>query len=602
MDAALRDISGRAFGASEPPTPAARYDQLRAEQVSAIYHNALPGTFGGLIAAAGLSVLLVSRAAIGIGVATAFVAVIVAQSVLRFLLFHAYHRLKPAAAEWRPWAIAACATSALGGLSWGLGSLFLMVPAHPELQSMVLIVCAGLAAGAITAFGTYLPAYFCNLFSIMTPTTIWAARQGDSLHWTYAGLATLWIVVIVMLARAFARTLDKSLRLQLENLDLAMEARRQKEQAEQANIAKSRFLASASHDLRQPVHALGLFVEALRGRDMDAESRRLLGQIRASVGALDGLFMSLLDISRLDAGMVKSRLSVFPIQPLLERICRDESLEAERKGIALTLTPCSIHIQSDPILLERILRNLISNAVRYTDSGRVLVGCRRGRRLSVEVWDTGRGIAADHQELVFQEFYQIGNPERDRTKGLGLGLAIVRRLTAILDISLSLVSRLGKGSAFKLSLPVAAAQEATPAPSLEGRSGILTPRFIVVMDDELPIQDAMRVLLAAWGHRVVVAGSGDEMIERLADRPDRPDLVISDFRLRDGDNGLEAVQRLRSKYGAVIPAILITGDTAAHRLKQASESDCFVMHKPVSDSRLRAAIANLTMADAAAKG
>ena len=241
--------------------------------------------------------------------------------------------------------------------------------------------------------------------------------------------------------------------------------RRQKELAEEANLSKSRFLAAASHDLRQPIHALGMFVGALARHPMTDEMRRLVEQIEGSVGAMDGLFNSLLDISKLDAGVVQSHVRSFAIGPLLQRISDEFAGEAQRKGLRLTLCPCSAFVASDPVLLERILRNIVSNAVRYTDQGRILVGCRRGPRLSVQVWDTGRGIAQADRERVFQEFYQVDNFERDRAKGLGLGLAIVRRLTLLLDHPLELRSQIGRGSVFKLSLPTAQAEAGIEAAS-----------------------------------------------------------------------------------------------------------------------------------------
>src|SRR5665213_3186388 len=211
MNTAFREPVDRDIRTSDPPSSHALHDKLRSEQVSAIFHNALAGTIGGLIASTCLATLFVVKGAAGIGAATGFVGAMVIQSLLRLVLFYAYFRVRPPEAKWRPWAIAACASAAIGGLCWGLGSLLLIAPAPLEFQSMVFIVCAGIAAGAITAFGTYLPAYFCNLFTIMTPTTIWAAAQNDLFHWTYAGLATLWIVVIVVLARDFAAILEKSL-------------------------------------------------------------------------------------------------------------------------------------------------------------------------------------------------------------------------------------------------------------------------------------------------------------------------------------------------------------------------------------------------------
>jgi len=254
-------------------------------------------------------------------------------------------------------------------------------------------------------------------------------------------------------------------------------------------------------------------------------------------------------------------------------------------------------VSTDPILLERIVRNLVSNAVRHSGGDHVLVGCRRGERLSVEVRDSGRGIPADQQHLIFEEFYQIGNAERDRTKGLGLGLAIVRRLTAMLDIPLTLRSQPGKGSVFTLAVPIARLDELSPAEPADEPEVTSESRLILVIDDELAIQDAMRTLLMEWGHSVLVAGSGDEMFERVAGLSRRPDLVISDYRLRGSENGLDVIRRLRAALSNAIPAILITGDTSASRLGEAGASSCFLLHKPLSITKLRGAIAAMTSAN-----
>jgi CheY-like chemotaxis protein len=403
------------------------------------------------------------------------------------------------------------------------------------------------------------------------------------------------MAVVAALANSFSRLLVDSLELQFANLDLANDLLRQKELADAANLAKSSFLASASHDLRQPVHALGMFVGALRDRPLDETSGRLVRQIQNSVGALDGLFAAILDISRLDAGIIESRPRTVAIQSLLERICRDEMPEAERKGIALRVVPCSLSVATDPVLLERVLRNLVSNAVRYTDVGRVVVGCRRGVRLSVEVWDTGRGISPDQQDLVFHEFYQIGNPERDRTRGLGLGLAIVQRLTRILHTPLRMHSRVGKGSAFKLSVALADREPAAGASAPEAPLVSHRSLFILVVDDEAAIREGTAALLTGWGHRVVTAGSCAEMLEHAAVFVSTPDLIISDYRLPNNEDGIFAIDRLRSEFNSDIPAILITGDTAPDRIREASASDCLLMHKPVAHSRLRAAIADLAV-------
>lgn len=571
-----------------------RVDQLRAEQVAGFYHNAAPGTVGGMIAALILSGMLVYENAVQFRTAAIFVLLLAASTIGRLILIRAYRRAKPPV-NWRRWAYCAIVTALIGGACWGFGALLLMDPSRPEYQFIVLMTDAALAAGAIGAFGTYLPSYYCNLFTIMVPGCIWSALQGDALHWTYAALSVLWMAVVAVLANSFCRLLIDSLELQFANLDLADDLRRQKEFAEAANVAKSRFLASASHDLRQPVHALGMFVGALRDRPLDELSGRLVRQIQNSVGALDSLFGAILDISRLDAGVIESRPQAFAIHVLLERICRDEMPEIDRKGIELHLIPCSLFVQTDPVLLERILRNLISNAVRYTDRGRVVVGCRRGARLSVEVWDSGRGVPPDQQNLIFQEFYQIGNPERDRARGLGLGLAIVQRLTQMLDIPMQMQSKVDQGSAFKLSVPLAMSGSMAAAPSLETSQAAGRSLFILVVDDETPIQEGMQALLTGWGHSVVVAGSCSEMLQRVAAFTATPDLIISDYRLRNDENGVATIERLRSEFNSDIPAILMTGDTAPDRIREAMSSDCFLMHKPISNDRLRATIANLTV-------
>jgi two-component system, sensor histidine kinase len=590
---AVRGRDRRGSQVTDTEVPQQRFDEIRAEQVAGFYHNAAPGTIGGMIAGIILASMLVYTKATALHTAVIFLSLLSLSTVARLVLIHAYRKAAPPTSDWRRWSFGAIASALAGGLCWGLGSFYLLDPNRAEFQFIVFLTCAAISAGAITALGTLLPAFYCNLFAIMVPTTVWSALQGDVLHVTYSILALLWVAVIAVLANSFSELLMKALRLQFANLDLANDLLRQKELAESANVAKSRFLASASHDLRQPVHALGMFVGALGDRALDDDSRRLVNQIQNSVGALDGLFGAILDISRLDAGVIESRPLIFAIQPLLERICREEMPEVERKGIALHLLPCSLSVQTDPVLFERVLRNLLSNAVRYTDKGRVVIGCRRGTRLSVEIWDTGCGIPADQEGLIFQEFYQIGNPERDRARGLGLGLAIVRRLTRILDIPMRMVSRVDKGSVFKLSVALAATAQAVVEPARDTFAADHKPLFILVIDDEVAIQQAMSTLLAGWGHSVVAAGSCTEMLDRAAGFTATPDLVISDYRLRGDENGIATIERLRTEFNHDIPAILMTGDTAPDRIREATASDCFLMHKPVSNNRLRAAIIDL---------
>ena len=290
----------------------------------------------------------------------------------------------------------------------------------------------------------------------------------------------------------------------------------------------------------------------------------------------------------------------FAIGPVLERLCRDHQEEARAKGVSLVWKRCAAIVWTDPVLIERVLRNLVSNAVRYTDRGRIVIGCRRrGAALAVQVLDTGRGIPLDQQERVFQEYYQLGNPERDRTKGLGLGLAIVRRLTNLLDCKLTVRSRPGRGSRFEVTIPLAQHRSPVDERAAPSASAALARGLVVVIDDEPAIRDATTSLLTGWGYDVIAVGSGDEAILRLSACPARPELILCDYRLRDGESGLAVTDRIRSEYNETIPAILITGDTAPDRLAEAKTSGLLLMHKPVSNGKLRAAIVNLTAASGA---
>ena len=409
----------------------------------------------------------------------------------------------------------------------------------------------------------------------------------------------IWVSAMGALGFFASLSFQKLLQLRLRAETLADELRDQIEIAESANRAKSSFLAAASHDLRQPVHALGLFVGALRGMQIPADAMRILERVEVSTQALDSLFSALLDISRLDAGIVEVSCRVFPLGSMLERICRDYAQEAQDKGIELVLVRAAVACRSDPILIERVLRNFVANAVRYTQTGRVLVGCRRRTgTVSIEVWDTGPGIPPEQREEIFKEYYQIGNIERDRSKGLGLGLAIVRRLTTLLDCPLTLRSAPERGSCFSINVPRAGAAAAEILPTeTEAPTALATQRrLIVVVDDEVEIRAAMSALLERWGHQVVTADGCATAITRLAACPIRPDLIISDFRLRDGETGLGVIETLRSEYNEPIAAILITGDTAPERLIEARDSGLLILHKPVSNGRLRAAISNSLVA------
>jgi two-component system, sensor histidine kinase len=578
------------------PQQSIHAERIRVEQVAALYGYILVGVLGAFFAAIVLAVCLYYIGSVTLPKAGFFIAAACICTLLHLALRHFYWRSTSRDENWRFWARWFGAVCFADGVMWGWATVFLVEPGHETEQYLVILAAFSVASGSLPALGSYLPALYAIFFPITLPFLFVSPAHGEATYRVTALLDVVYIGAMLGLARQTNENFIESLRLRFEKDALAEKLRLEKERAEEANLAKSRFLASASHDLRQPIHALGMFLGALSQHEMSDEMRRLVGHMEGSVNAMDSLFSSLLDISRLDAGVVQSHPQSFRIDSLMERICRDNRGEAQEKNIRLVYCPSSLTVFTDPILLERILRNIISNAVRYTDKGRVLVGCRRrGRRLRIEIWDQGRGIPQNQQDRVFEEFYQLGNPERDRTKGLGLGLAIVKRLTVILDCPFELRSRLGKGTIFTLSVPITNAASLAEQP-VDLSPGVLRRGLILVVDDEITIREAMNSLLSGWGHQVILAGSGPEMLEQLADCPKRPDLIICDYRLRGGENGIDVIRRLQSEYNEDIPAVLITGDTAPDRLSEAKASGFLLLHKPVANVKLRATISHLMSA------
>jgi len=370
---------------------------------------------------------------------------------------------------------------------------------------------------------------------------------------------------------------------------LEQKVRERTHQLELANLAKSRFLAVASHDLRQPLHALGLFVAQLRTAATAGERTRVIGRIDTAIATMNELFKALLDISRLDAGALASNVTEFPMIKLLERVDATFAGAAADAGLNLRVVPNSAWVRSDFVLLEQVLLNLVSNAVRYTARGGVLIGCRkRGEQLRIEVWDTGPGIPDDQRQRIFEEFYRLDDMQGDR-KGLGLGLAIVDRLCRLLGHSLELSSAVGRGSRFSVMVPQAAEAlivAEPPMPAL-GLLHLAVGKLIVVIDDDALVLDGMAGLLRSWGCRVVAARSAQEALADLIKEDGSPDLIISDFHLFGGRTGIGAIEELHAAVGAPIPAFLVSGDISPALLEEARHRGYHLLHKPVDPMSLR---------------
>lgn len=369
-------------------------------------------------------------------------------------------------------------------------------------------------------------------------------------------------------------------------------------QLELANQSKSRFLAAASHDLRQPLHALGLFVAQLRESTGVKDRSYIVDRVDAAIATMNDLFNALLDISKLDAGVLAPKLSDFPIRHVLRRVETTFAGAAREKGLSFRVIPSDAWVRSDSILLERILLNLISNAIRYTQQGGIVVGCRkRDAWLRIEVWDTGRGIPEDQHQKIFGEFYRAG--ETRQGTGLGLGLAIVDRLGNLLGHPIELASKVGKGSRFAVMVPAVKptgrAVESVPlAPVSIDR---FKEKLIVVVDDDPLVLDGMSSLLRSWGCRVLTASTGDGAIDDIIRQGSVPDLIVSDYRLPEGQTGFHVIAKLRGAFKTDIPAFVISGDINAEPLQMARQNGFHLLHKPVAPMTLRAMLNRMLKSD-----
>jgi signal transduction histidine kinase/integral membrane sensor domain MASE1/CheY-like chemotaxis protein len=384
--------------------------------------------------------------------------------------------------------------------------------------------------------------------------------------------------------------------LAIQNARLFADIENKRRQLELANTAKSRFLAMASHDLRQPLHALGLFVAQLRTPLKPKERAKTVERVDAAVTEMTEMFNSLLDISKLDAGVLTPKIVEFSIARLLQKIEATFDQAAREKGLRLRVVPSDAWVRSDTLLLERILLNLVSNAMRYTLRGGIIVGCRRrGEMLRIEVWDSGPGIPEGHRQNIFGEFFQLPTAERDRYGGLGLGLAIVDRLRQLLNHEIELTSTVDRGSRFTILVPMAAEGVTSvktvlsPHPAAFAVEG----KVILIIDDAPIVLEGTSGLLGKWGYSVVTAASDEAAMNQLTERQQRPDLIISDYHLANGKTGIEAIERIDAAFGASIPTILISGDTAPERLRDAKDKGYILLHKPVDPMRLRAVLHQL---------
>ena len=366
-----------------------------------------------------------------------------------------------------------------------------------------------------------------------------------------------------------------------------------KEEAEQSNRAKSKFLASVSHDLRQPMHAIGLFSATLKHRVTTLEQGELVQRIEDAVTALQNMFDGLLNLSRLDSGMLEPNLEPCDLAALLKRIGQEFEPQAEQKGLQLRIRTCPAWVSSDLMLLGRMLGNLVANAIRYTEHGGVLISCRRRQgQWMVQIWDTGVGIPAEHLPHIFEEYYQVGNAERNSAQGVGLGLSIVSGIARLLDYRIEVFSRPGRGSVFNIVLPLATTSQINRRSSSERKPGQFNGEHVLMIEDDVAARESLRGLLSSWGLEVTTAADFQQAMACVEQNAVAPALIICDYRL-PGKSGVEVVAALRAQLGTDVLAILISGDTATESVTAMEASGLPILYKPVRPAKLRALISSL---------
>jgi len=535
-----------------------------------------------------------------------WLAAILVNQAWRGVLARAYRRAQPAVSDAARWGAYWATGSTLAGALWGAAAIW-MFPSSPSYQALFIVCQFSVILGGLNLTAVYKPSFYGFVLAALVPLIARVAIEGDQAHLFTALVLGVVLVFVLAFGHQVNDVLTQSLAMRYENVDLIGELKAQTEAAlaartaaETANRAKSQFLAAASHDLRQPLHAVGLFAAALAAKARDPDVKPLVASIHASLEALEGLFAQLLDLSRLEAGALHPAPAIVQLEPLFARLAADFAPQASASGLVLRIVPTRLAVETDPVLLERILRNLVANAVRYTRAGGVVLGARRrANAVRIDVIDSGVGIGNDDRARVFDEFVQLAAAPRHHTggRGMGLGLAIVRRLAALLGHRIELASMPGRGSRFSITLPRSILPRQRRAP-LQIRdeptataSCALEGRCVVVVDDDPAVVAAMGALFASWSAFATGGADANSALAGLAaigrHGCNEVDLIIADLRLADGGSGIDAIAQLRDTFGRGTPALIVSGDTSGTAQAEAQAAGIHLLLKPVVAAALK---------------
>jgi len=562
---------------------------LRSE-VERVYENAAFAASGGFASALVLWIIFYQRDQAPLILAWA--AIIHLAQALRLGVVLAFKRKPARHRDPLRWLQRYRLTLLAVAVGWGAAVPMLLPDNNLAYAALLVFALLGVAVTGISGIAPDRMSVFLWLLPIAAPVPVallW--RSSETSYLALALLAVVFVAVNLRFALAQNRIFSNALRAQFENAALVRRLNDQIELTEQASLDKSRFLAAASHDLRQPLHALSFFGSTLEKRMSSSVDQPLIFNMMRSIEALDKSFNAILDVSKLDAQAVDPHPQAFALRDLFRRLQMSFGGQAEAAGLQLRFKPGGKIVRSDPQLLERALANLVHNGLNHCRGGGVTVLARNWRGgVNIEVWDTGIGIAESELPKIFGEFYQVANPERDRNKGLGIGLAIVSRVTRLLGHRLTVQSRVGRGSLFRIWVKGSELLEGDMGEFAVGSETVPMRiddvRTILFLDDEEAIRSSVSEQLRHWGYTVLAAATIEEARRAALGHDSVIDIVISDLRLRGGEDGLHAIAQIRDICGYTVPAVLVTGDTAPDQMKRIHQSGHIALFKPVPPKEL----------------
>lgn len=467
-------------------------------------------------------------------------------------------------------------------------SVFILVDiTSPNSAVFIAFVMTIAVSGGLAGLTIYLSTYYLYIFACLTPLIFFFYIGEGEEYLSYSAFLTLFLTVFLFYARNMNNILVTSIRQRYENRELLEKLTEQTRIAEQANVDKSRFLAATSHDLRQPLHSLGLFLSVLKEKLSTPEQMQVMGQAEKSQLILSEQLNTIIDITRIDAGELSVNKQAFQLRHFIDEITDEFSLTAKNAGLAIRTRVANDWTNTDKVLLARIVRNFISNAIQHCPGATLLIATRRrGNNIELLFIDNGPGIAEKDKENIFSEFYQLNNPERDRNKGLGLGLSIVKRLTNLLDMNFRFRSNEGKGSTFTITLPLTISSSTAGHTDMPGKSEPkpdIAGQFVIVVDDESENLEAMRALLTSWGCELLLADSEMALMEELnSAKYPAPDMLLIDYRLREEQTGFQVIEAVRKHFNKTIPSAIITGDTTLGLESKLTIEKCQILYKPLA--------------------